>query len=162
MRNNGMYHPTGDENPVLGFFEYLLPESGLYPAEDVMIYYNKDWGNGGKISDVSVCYLPRKYMKSKGYKNHAALELLSQRFNKNFFDCCSGNCDPEWMKYNNKKSPAPYDPDTNANFGFGPDEDFECFKAWGFTWDEEYKRALLEFARIRECEWARKELSHVR
>ena len=161
MQNKKMNHPTGDDNPALDFFGHLLLDDGLYPAEDVMLYFNLDLGNSGGVSDVSVAYLPRKYIKSKGYRDHPVWQMMSSCYNKALFRCSSGNCFLEdWMKYNNKKSPPPHDPDTNANLGFGPDEDFQCFKAWGFSSDEERERAVREFARIRECEWARKELSH--
>lgn len=155
MQNKDMHHPTGADNPALEYFGYLLADDGLYPAEDTMIFCNNDWENGGSTSDVAVVYLPREYMRSKNYQDHPAVKSVLSRFNRLIFNSCSGNCDPDWMKYGNQKSPPPHDPDTNANFGFSPDEDFQCFRSWGFSSIAEAKRGVSEFARIRECAWAR-------
>jgi len=156
MQNNEMIRPTGEKNPALEIFGHLLPDDGLYSAEDVAIYFNQDLENNNIVSDVAVVYLPRKHIGLKGYKDHPVFEMVSSRYSKNLFQCLSGNCFfKDWMKYNNQKSPPPRDPDTNANLGFGPDEDFQCMKAWGFSSIEEAERAIKEFARIRECSWAR-------
>ncbi len=156
MQNKEMRRPTGADNPALEFFSHLLPDDGLYPAEDVMIYFNQDWENRSIVSGVAVVYLPRKHIRSKGYQEHPTLGMVSSCYNKILFQSSSGNCFfQDWMKYNNKKSPPPHDPDTNANLGFGPDEDFQCLRAWGFSSLTEAERAIGEFARIRECAWAR-------
>ena len=162
MQNNEIKRPTGAENPALKWFGNLLSEDGLYPAEDIMIYFNQDYENSCKVFGVAVVYFPRKHIQEKGYEDHPTVMMISSIYNKNLFQCSSGNCFfDDWMKYHNKKSPPPHDPEVDANLGFGPDEDFECFKAWGFTTPEEKKRAIKEFARIRECQWARDMLTNL-
>lgn len=154
MHNKEGKRPTGSDNPALTWFSHLLPEDGLYSAEDVMIYWHYE-DSSKKVCDVAVIYLPRTHMKQKGYKDHPVTNMVSAVYSKDLFQASSGNCFLDWMKYDNQKSPPPHDPDTRANLGFGPNEDFECLKAWGFASPEEEHRAIREFAQIRECQWAR-------
>lgn len=153
MHNQEAQRPTGADNPALDWFRHLLPEDGLYPAEDAMIYWNRD--DKGRIKNVAVVFYPRKYMAEKNYDDHPVQMMVSACYSKESFFNSSGNCSSYWMKYDNKKSPPPHDPETNANSGFGPNEDFAGLKALGFASPEEEHRAIKEFARIRECQWAR-------
>lgn len=154
MQDKRTKWPTSADNPALDWFRHLLPKDGLYPAEDVVIYWNLK-GNPPLIQDVAVVFYPRKYMEEKNYSDHPAEMMISVCYSKERFYESSGNCNSDWMKYDNKKSPPPHDPETNTNFGFGPNEDFEGLKALGFASSEEEHRAIKEFARIRECQWAR-------
>ena len=162
MQDNKKRMPNGDDNPALDWFSHLLSEDGLYPSEDVMIFWNREDGVL-QVRDVAVVYRPRKYMKAKGYVDHPAGMMISSLYNNRLFQGSSGNCFiQDWMKYGNKIPPPPHDSESGSKLGFSPDGDFKCFEAWGFVSPEEERRALREFARIRECQWARDRLERMK
>jgi hypothetical protein len=123
---------TEAHNPAHRRYAHFLPPSGLYPARHVDIFWN--WDNEHKAKDVEVVFIPRDVDLPKN-------EYYGRQFDHYVmqWDFDLGNSCSDWLQ----------DP------LFTPEGVFGVLLRDGFSNETELQRALEEFARIEECEWAR-------
>lgn len=126
-----------NENPLYLKFKHLLPESGLYPAQWVVICWNED--EDRKVKDVEVVLIPRG--KSIEQYPDGLINAWSAYFNARWSKDL-GNSLLGWMEPR----------------GLTPGDVFGMLLKSGFSSKEEAKRAVEEFAGIAEAEWARQVL----
>jgi hypothetical protein len=126
---------TQDQNPAYQRYAHLLPESGLYPARYVDIFWND---TNHKISDLEVVFIPRE-----------SGDLPNPSEDPNFWD--------KYAAYNNRWT---YDLGNSCNDwltsdGKTAESVFGYLLRAGFASEAELKGAIEEFAHIEECSWAR-------
>ncbi|MCS5597939.1 MAG: hypothetical protein NZ828_11875 [Alphaproteobacteria bacterium] len=138
---------SGLDSPSFVWLPYLLLDDRLFFAKDAKIYFNM---YKGKVYDVVVAFFPSDYLTQKGYSDHPVYSANASVFNKEELSCSSGNCFSDWMKTVRDDCS-----DGFPSIGNSPYEDFRTFEEMGFLDNTERARALKEFSRIKECDWAR-------
>lgn len=132
---------TGDRSPMLGRYSVGIDKARLIEAEHVVVYWDKG-PDYKSVSNLCVAYCPREVMTEKDFDIWWAWDT---------FDCVMGNCCTGWPA--GKHSSGETD-----DYGNCPTGLFGHLLNSGFTDKEEMTRALREFARIKECHWARRML----
>jgi hypothetical protein len=136
--------PTFLDSPAIAWFGHLMPDDGIVDAVDVKINWNSTYlGDDNddwvliepRIKDVAVLFNPRKLIG----RDHP-LRTLTCNLDEKFFYYTHGNTWSDW---------ADFDIETEIQ------NIWDDFIRLGFLNDAEAERARLEFARIRECTWAR-------
>ena len=135
QENNNL--PTFKDSPAITWFGHLIPEDGIVDAKDVRILWNtsmleKD-GAHARIHDVAVFYWPKALV----WRNEDLCNWM-YRFDDPF-RYCIGNVFADWNETHMEML----------------DEYWSLFNKFGFMDDAEALRARKEFARMRQCEWAR-------
>lgn len=151
-KNEPRAAPTFADSLAHRWFGHRVPADGQVAAKDVAVYCNLD--DSLRVRDVMVEYMPRRELvacadlKSEHPLWDARVPLDAQ------FDFVSGNCYEHWLSD---------DPDVldraracdPALDHHTPDKLWRYFRWCGFASADEERRARREFARIRECAWAR-------
>ena len=146
--------PTFEDSPAFKWFP--RPENGRISGRDAKLYWSYVDGFTTKIRHFAVSYFPLdRLRKLDGYVDHPIWQANGAVFNRKIYSGSSGNCISGWMQDGNVMPPPPHDEDSGSRFGFSPDGDFACLKAFGFETIESAKAALKQFSHIEECEWAR-------
>jgi hypothetical protein len=127
---------TQDQNPAYERFGHLLPETGLYPARFVDIFWDRD--DDYKIEHVEVVFIPRGSNELRSVANDKDFWQIYADYNRGW-DSDLGNSSDDWLKNN----------------GLTPESIFGQMLESGFSNKAELKQALDEFAHIEECNWAR-------
>lgn len=137
-------HKTGDQSPAYRFYRKLLKPDGLIDAKHIEVYFDfdsdptvlnaKGHPKSG-VFNVVVAFIPREH----AFNDHGD-EFMSYWMAWDTWDNCVGSSSMNWMK-NKYETPE-------AVFAGLCGE-------YGFTRKEEFYRAVREFARIRQCQWAR-------
>ncbi len=138
-KNNNL--PTFKDSPAIKWFGHLIPEDGIVDAKDVRILWNTSMleGDGAyapgttRIHDMAVFYWPKDHVR-----NNENLCNWMYRFDDPF-RCSSGNVYADWNEAHMEML----------------DDLWSDFNELGFMSDAEALRARKEFARMRQCEWAR-------
>jgi hypothetical protein len=138
--------PTFVDSPSIPWFGHLIPEDGIVDAVDVKINWNSAYPGGEnddgvvlyspRIKDVAVIFSPRRLFDGSDHPLVDMTNYLDDRY----FYYTHGNVFTDWSEWD-------FIEQLNAIW------DDYCY--YGFLNDDEAIRARLEFARIRECEWAR-------
>jgi hypothetical protein len=150
--------PTFKDSPAFNYFRHWVSDDGLIDAVDARIYYNLGFSDNGGLTtkDVAVSFFPKNRMQKLGYAGHPLYEEQHAAYRGRCgYTYHSGNGYDEWMQNGDIKSPPPHPEDTGCNVGYGPTEDFEGLKWFGYENIEYAKRALEQFGFIRECVYAR-------
>jgi hypothetical protein len=135
-------------NPLEQYFAHALgPNTNaaghrVYDAKDVMILWNDVSRTNMQVCDVAVAYHPVDLLDSLTTDQRVMWDKW-----QNQFENSHGNCIDMWM--------------------MDPRYTPEClFGKWvfvdHFAGPDEHLRAVLEFAKIRECDWVRRMLLGVR
>lgn len=135
-------------SPTLRWFGHLVPGDGLVPATDTRIFWNED----ARVHRVAVILLPRRIADLPPSDRHPIWRPMRQIADS--FDCSSGNAWRHWMNNDPAllRKLAIVDPNfTHQN----PDNLWRYLCCVGFADDGRALHARTEFARIRECVWAR-------
>lgn len=131
---------TGDRSPMLGRHNVGIDKKGLIEAKHVTVYW--DFGPENKtVRNICVVYCPREVMTTRDFDIWRGWDT---------FDCVMGNCCSGW--------PEGWDSSGKPDYENCPTGLFGHLLAYGFTDKDETTRALKEFARIKECSWAREML----
>jgi hypothetical protein len=145
-KQNENYVPTFLESPALAWYGHLIPEDGLVDACDVKINWDSTHlgddseffvsVSPSRIKDVAVFFYPKRLIHDPEHP----LVLIADAFDDHYFFFTGGNVNEEW---------------TDRDPLLATQQIWDDLCDCGFLNDAEAKRARLEFARIRECEWAR-------
>lgn len=132
----------GDDSPMIGRYTVGIDKHGLIDASQVVIAWNYRTSEEPKgIANVTVLYRPRDRMTAD--ELHRFGDWISR-----YWSATAGNVSAKWMTTTLDDQGAPMQ----------PTERFGDMLASGFIRTEELNRAVREFARIKECEWARRML----
>lgn len=141
---------TGDQSPAYQFYRKILQPDGLIDAEHIEIYFDTDQdtevlnkhGNPKMgVFNVTVAFIPRDHAATDRWE-----EFMRYWMAWDTWDNCVGSSSINWMK-NEVETPE------GVFAGL-------CGE-YGFTRKEEFYRAVREFARIRQCQWARDMLAAI-
>lgn len=121
-----------ETSPFRAYASSFTGRDGLYAAHDVMILWNLN--SQGEAVDLTVCLRPL---------DHGFEDKVSERFDRwqGRYSNANGNCVADWMRGDPRATPA-------ALFGWLLIEE-------KFPNREQTINAIRQFAKIRECEWAR-------
>lgn len=121
---------TLSDNPALKWFGGSLGEEGLYEAEEAVVLWDAP---EGAVQEVAVVFFPFSRIPAQ----HAVWREWRSYCLQ--WDFAFGSMSPGWLKTETAT----------------PEHLFWHFVSCGFATMSEQNRALVEFGRIAQCEWAR-------
>ena len=127
---------TQSQNPAFQQFAHLLPDSGLYPARFVQIFWNTDKEH--RVKNLEVVFVPRGAGVIPALRDDATFWEKYGRYIDDW-DCDLGNSVAGWLE-----------PE-----GSTPATVWGRLMVRGFSNQDEMIDALEEFGHIEECDWAR-------
>ncbi len=136
--------PSFKDSPAHAWFGHLVPDDGIVEAKDVKINWNhvNIGENEGlmfcpfRVKDVAIIFHPKRLIKAKGHPIFNWADDLDDRY----FRYTHGNIFTDWE---------------DNDLAVATLKIWDDLCDYGFQNDAEAERARIEFARIRECPWAR-------